>query len=242
MSPTGAALQAGIVRLGELWVSPVPAFDSRAAGIAQVDYYSMDAFARGLADALPVAAIGAGAQCVQPGDVLISCAAQMPRRAWVVADRGRPQVASADWLVLRSPRHDPTYLRHILVSNEFRLRFTRAVASARGAPARIAAIDLPQPSLARQRAAARILDHADALRAKRRSSLATLDRLAPALFHGRNRVLPSAAERAALDALSTRLDASRRALDALIAVLRDGAFRRDALLLGGDDGGERAGC
>jgi hypothetical protein len=128
---------------------------------------------------------------------------------------------------LRPSAHDPGYLRHVLVSNAFHVRFRQALAGTRHASpasARLRTLDLPQPPLAEQQAIGRLLDLLDALRARRRRGLAALDRLEAALADGAN-----AEPGAAIALLRQKMDASRSALDALLGVLRDRAFRGEPL-------------
>ncbi len=149
---------------------------------AWVDCYDMDSFRSGVASIRPRAALGAEARSVAPGDVLLSRLVTAPRRAWVVdRSRGRPQLASSDWLVLRSDRFDPHYLRHLLVSNVFHLCVEHAAATRRRrhvlAAADVADIRIFLPCRESQARLGRVLQHADALRAKRQAVAARLARL-----------------------------------------------------------------
>lgn len=203
---------------------------------AWFDRYSVAAFGSGRAET--VRSRGRDACLVQPGDVLVSRSLTAPRRAWVVgSDPGRPQIASGEWLVLRSDAYDGNYLRHLLVSNELHLRFCAAAAGAvraRSGSAALGAIELPCPDLPRQNAIARLLDQVEALRAKRRRALCALDDYTAAWRHAGSEAAsrscaesesaPAAALLAAED-LRRRMEASAKQLDALLAVLRDRVFR-----------------
>jgi type I restriction enzyme S subunit len=193
------------------------------------EVYDFAAFGRGEAAAVCGPDAPARSRRVQPGDVLVSRATSAPRRAWVVAERaGRIPLASSEWLVLRPSRHDPAYLRQLLVSNAFHLRFMSAVGAAAHANprcARLRAIALPVPPQARQQAIARVLDLADALRLHRRRALGALEELA-ALFQTEG----STGALAATRQLRTSMLASLRQLEALLSILRDRAFRDDLSL------------
>jgi len=193
------------------------------------DLYDLAAFGRGEALAVRGPDAPARSRRVQPGDVLMSRATAAPRRAWVVAERaGRIPLASGEWLVLRPRAHDPAYLRQLVVSNEFHLRFAHASGGAAQATARsvrLRAITLPVPPPARQQAIARVLDLADALRLTRRRALAALGELV-ALFQTEG----STGALAVTGQLRTSMDASRRQLEALLSVLRDRAFRDELAL------------
>ena len=166
----------------------VEALDPARHAGEQFDYFSMAAFASGTPEVLSGAALGQRAHIVEPSDVLLSRIVSHPRRAWVVGQgRGRRQVASAEWIVLRGSSHDPGYLRHLLVSNHFHVRFMRLTAGSskavrRARPAQIADIDVPLPPLPVQRRIAIVLDTADALRAKRGVVLSAIDTLVQAYF------------------------------------------------------------
>ena len=96
-------------------------------------------------------------------------------------------IASGDWIVFRSKRVHPPYLRQVLVGNPFHAEFMATVSGVGGSlmrarPAYVAKIEIPIPPLPEQRRIADILDRADALRAKRRAALARLDELTQAIF------------------------------------------------------------
>lgn len=146
----------------------------------EVDCYDADGFAGGVPVVRPGDAVGDDLQRVQPGDVLLSLPGQAPQRTWVVGEsRGRPQLASARWWVLRSASLEPSYARHLLVSNDFR----RRLGAASGRPA-LAAVTLTLPGIEQQRRIGRLLDQADALRRKRALVLRNAGEIVGALFAG----------------------------------------------------------
>lgn len=152
------------------------------------DLYSIPAFDRGEPEIATGAAIGSAKQIVEPGDVLLSRIVPHIRRAWIVGKhRGRRLIASGEWIVFRSERASPDYLRQVLVGDPFHAEFMNTVAGVGGSllrarPAHVAKISIPLPSLPQQRRIADILDQAEALRAKRRAALAELDTLTRSLF------------------------------------------------------------
>jgi type I restriction enzyme S subunit len=80
---------------------------------------------------------------------------------------------------------DLRYLRHWIDSQHFRRQITRLVtgtAQQNFGPSHLKAIEIPLPPLPEQRRIAAILDHADALRAKRRAAIAKLDSVAQSIF------------------------------------------------------------
>lgn len=152
------------------------------------DLYSIPAFDGGHPEVLPGGVIGSTKQAVDPGDVLLSKIVPHIRRAWVVgANNGRRKIASSEWIVFRSPRVFPRYLRHLLVEDGFHAEFLNTVAGVGGSllrarPSHVAKIRLRLPPLPDQQRIAEILDKADALRAKRRAALAQLDTLTQSIF------------------------------------------------------------
>ncbi|MGL5866780.1 MAG: hypothetical protein ACRCYX_13095 [Dermatophilaceae bacterium] len=155
----------------------------------EFELYSIPAHDRGGPEVTLGCEIGSSKQLVQPSDVMVSKIIPHIRRARVVGpSQGRRQIASGEWIVFRGDAFDPNYLRHFLLSDDFHGQFMNTVAGVGGSlvrarPAQVKAIGLPLPSLAEQRRIAAILDHADALRAKRRQVLTHLDTLTQSIFH-----------------------------------------------------------
>jgi type I restriction enzyme S subunit len=152
------------------------------------ELYSIPAFDSRKPEILKGRDIGSTKQVVQPRDVLLSKIVPHIRRSWIVgpAENYR-QIASGEWIVFRSARVVPEYLRHALLCDDFHAQFMQTVSGVGGSllrarPAQVAKIRVPLPSLPEQRRIAAILDKADALCAKRREALAQLDHLAQSIF------------------------------------------------------------
>lgn len=132
--------------------------------------------------------IGSAKQAVQSRDVLLSKIVPHIRRSWIVGDEDKHRlIASGEWIVFRSDKAHPEYLRHVLLGDSFHAQFMQTVSGVGGSllrarPAQVAKISIPLPPLPEQRRIAAILDKADALRAKRREALAQLDSLAQSIF------------------------------------------------------------
>ncbi|WP_148575170.1 restriction endonuclease subunit S [Nocardioides caldifontis] len=96
-------------------------------------------------------------------------------------------VCSTDILPIRpGPDLDRNYLAHYLAQPsmvDFAASRTSGANLPRLSPTVLATFPIPLPPLPEQRRIAAILDHADALRAKRRQVLAHLDSLVDAVFH-----------------------------------------------------------
>jgi type I restriction enzyme S subunit len=152
------------------------------------DLYSIPAFDRGHPEVVAGKAIGSAKQVVRPGDVLLSRIVPHIRRSGVVANgSGRRIIASGEWIVFRSDRVHPDYLRHVLVGDPFHAQFMNTVAGVGGSllrarPEHVGKIKIPLPPLAEQRRIAEVLDRAEALRAKRRETLVQLDTLTQSIF------------------------------------------------------------
>lgn len=177
-----------MVALGEVLVKRAGTVDPSKFPDEKFDLYSIPAFDRGVPDLASGCEIGSAKQVVQPGDVLLSRIVPHIRRSWVVGDQqGRRIIASGEWMVFRSDMIHPPWLRHILLGDHFHQKFMATVAGVGGSlmrarPAHVANIEIPLPPLPEQRRIAAILDHADALRAKRRKVIGHLDGIAQSIF------------------------------------------------------------
>jgi len=175
--------------LGDLMVSRGGSINPRAFPDEEFELYSIPAHDRGGPEIALGSEIGSSKQIVQQGDVMISKIIPPIRRARVVDDTSsRRQIASGEWIVFHGQNLDGNYLRHFLISDDFHGQFMNTVAGVGGSlvrarPEQVKAILVPLPTLDEQRRIAAILDHADALRAKRRQVLAHLDTLTQAIFN-----------------------------------------------------------
>lgn len=176
------------IPLGEIMASKAGSIDPAKFPEEDFDLYSIPAFDSGIPDVVAGASIGSVKQIVRPGDVLLSKIVPHIRRSWVVGDsRGRRIIASGEWIVFRSDRFIPAYLRQVLVSDPFHAQFMSTVSGVGGSllrarPAHVANIEIPLPPLPEQRRIAEVLDLADVLRAKRRAALTHLEGLTHAIF------------------------------------------------------------
>jgi type I restriction enzyme S subunit len=152
------------------------------------ELYSIPAFDRRSPDVVTGAEIGSSKQLIQSSDVLLSKIVPHIRRSWVVGDEsGHRLIGSGEWIVFRSDKVHPPYLRQVLVGDQFHAQFMQTVSGVGGSllrarPAQVAKIEVPLPSLPEQRRIAAILDKADVLRTKRRKALAHLARLPQSIF------------------------------------------------------------
>jgi len=177
-----------IVRLEELMATRQGSIDPSKFAKETFQLYSIPAFESRTPEVLTGGEIGSSKQIVQPDDVLLSKIVPHIRRSWIVGPEGEHrQIASGEWIVFRSKRVVPAYLRRALVCDDFHVQFMKTVSGVGGSllrarPSQVARISIPLPTTTEQRRIATILDLADTIRAKRREALAQLDRLAQAIF------------------------------------------------------------
>ena len=154
----------------------------------QFDLYSIPAFDKGCHEVVTGSEIGSTKQLVEPNDVLLSKIVPHIRRSWVVGqNNGRRMIASGEWIVFRSKKTDPAYLRHVLIGDPFHSQFMQTVSGVGGSllrarPAHVAKIKIPLPPLPEQRRISAILDKADVLRTKRQEAIEKLDSLSQSIF------------------------------------------------------------
>ena len=176
------------VPLGELMPPKKRSIDPRKSPDEEFELFSIPAFDAGKPEIISGKEIGSSKQVLERGDVLLSKIVPHIRRAWIVEpDSDRPTIGSSEWIIFRSDRFVPAYLRHALVSDRFHQAFMQTVAGVGGSllrarPSYVADVEVPLPPIEEQRRIAAVLDAADALRAKRRQALAKLDSLVEAIF------------------------------------------------------------
>ena len=177
-----------IVPLGDLFAERVPVLDPQRHPNEIFQLWSIPAFDAGKPEVILGSEIGSAKKCLEPGDVLLSKIVPHVRRSWIVGpNRGHRQIGSGEWIVFRSKRMVPQYLRHFLTSDEFHTKFMGTIAGVGGSlmrarPEAVKQFELPLPPLDEQRRIAAILDQADTLRRKRREALDLLAALEDATF------------------------------------------------------------
>lgn len=130
----------------------------------EFELHSIPAYDSGAPEVVLGKNIGSSKQILQPNDVMISKIVPHIRRASVVGpSSGRRQIGSGEWIVFRSERVVPSYLRHLLLSDEFNAKFMGTVSGVGGSllrarPAEVAKIRLPIPALSAQLRIAKMLD------------------------------------------------------------------------------------
>ena len=176
------------VEIGELQAKKNGSIDPSKFLDETFELYSIPSHDKGNAEILTGRDIGSSKQIVQENDVMISKIVPHIRRAMVVPKKGNfRQIASSEWIVFRSERIYPNYLKHLLISDFFNAQFMATVSGVGGSllrarPAFVSKIKIPLPPLPEQKRIAQILDKADELRQKRQQSIEKLDELLQATF------------------------------------------------------------
>lgn len=177
-----------VVPLGELMQAKRRSVDPRKHPDEEFELFSVPAFDAGAPETVCGSDIGSTKQVLERHDVLLSKIVPHIRHSWVVEPSSeRRMVGSSEWIIFRSDRFEPKYLRHVLISDRFHQAFMQTVAGVGGSllrarPSYVAEIEIPLPPIEEQRRIAAVLNASEALWTKRREGLAKLDSLMQAVF------------------------------------------------------------
>lgn len=125
---------------------------------------------------------------VQENDVLICKINPRINRVWIVKHNTEyPLIASSEWIVVRSPENDPSYLKWYFSSEQFKSLMVSQVTGIGGSltraqPKQVATYPVPLPDLPTQRRIAATLDKVSEGIAVCRQMLADLDVMVKARF------------------------------------------------------------
>ena len=143
-----------LVPIGRFLRSNVKSIDPRNRPDELFELLSIPAYDAGKPDLLRGSDIGSSKKIVYSGDVLLSRIIPHIRRAWVVKENPdkRCQLASTEWIVFSSNDIIPEFLRRVLVSDTFHVRFMQTITGIGGSlsranPSAVADIKIPLPPL-----------------------------------------------------------------------------------------------
>ncbi len=182
------------IPLGDLMVETPNVVPAESPG-AEFELWSVPALPTGKPEIAPGSDIGSNKQVVEPGDVLLCKINPRINRVWVVGPRnGQPQIASTEWIVLRSAYIDSRFLMHALRDETFRTLLCADVSGVGGSlmrarPQAVRKISIAIPPLSEQR---RIAGKIDELQARSRTAREALKAIPPLLEKFRQSVLAAA--------------------------------------------------
>jgi type I restriction enzyme S subunit len=182
-------------RFGEVNSFAGRSVDPSANPSEHFELYSVPSFPTRRPELLLGGDIGSTKQTVQPQDVLVCKINPRINRVWQVMPRGaHRQIASSEWIVMRSPGLHADFLRHYFSSPGFRELICEGVTGVGGSltraqPKRVAEFPVPIAPLPEQK---RIADKLDALLTRVDACRQRLDRVPDILKRFRQSVLAAA--------------------------------------------------
>lgn len=128
------------------------------------ELFSVPIFPERKPEVVEAAAIGSSKQRVQADDILVSKINPRINRVWKVSEsQGYDQIASSEWIPVRSPHMDAQFLTWYFRSQDFRTRLCADVTGVGGSltraqPKKVATFEVPIPPFAEQKIIADKLD------------------------------------------------------------------------------------
>ncbi|QDU18987.1 hypothetical protein [Urbifossiella limnaea] len=184
-----------VATLGEIGFGKSQPIDPAKEPEVLFELWSVPSFASGEPEARYGREIESGKQRVQPGDVLLCKINPRINRVWIVGPyRGNPQIASTEWMVIRTQHLDSRFLVHQLRECSFRERLLENVSGVGGSlmrarPEGVRELEAMIPPLAEQR---RIVAKVEELTARSRAARVALVEVPTLLEQFRQSVLASA--------------------------------------------------
>ncbi len=177
-----------VVSLSDLMLKRGKSINPLSNPDKEFELYSIPAYENKTPEFLRGIEIGSSKQILVENDVLLSRIVPHIRRAWIVKPQSnRTLIGSGEWVVFRSEKADPGYLRNFLLSDVFHQQMMTTVRGVggsllRASPELIGKIEIPLPPLEVQKKIAAVLEKADTLRRKREEQIKRLDDLLQATF------------------------------------------------------------
>ena len=175
------------IKLGELFTKTASVNPAKHTD-EEFELYSIPSYDNGMPDILKGSEIGSSKISIKENDVLLSRIVPHIRRCWVVSKSNDVRkIGSSEWIVFRSDKVIPYYLRYFLLSDSFHNRFIQTISGVGGSlmrarPSEVAKLKIPLPPLPIQQKIAQVLDRADALRQRNRQIIRHYDQLAQSVF------------------------------------------------------------
>lgn len=152
------------------------------------EMYSVPIFETGHPEYLLGREIASNKTVVQKNDILLCKINPRINRVWIVADESEnPNIASSEWIVVRSSKYNPEFLAWYFRSPRFKNLMTSEVTGISGSltraqPKSVAEYPVPVLEKPEQDAIAIIFNTVDTIIKKRRKQLQKLDELVKARF------------------------------------------------------------
>ena len=159
------------------------------------EVYSVPSYSQSRPDLIRGAEIKSIKQFVEPGDVLLCKIVPHLNRVWVVQEKGKyRQIASGEWIVIRSRACDSHYIRQALMEPGFRERFMETVSGVGGSllrarPKLVAQLSVPLAPAPEQ---CRIVDKLDCLFTHTGRARGELSRIPTLVEHYKQAILAAA--------------------------------------------------
>ena len=152
------------------------------------EVYSVPIYETGHPEYLRGDEIGSSKVKVQKNDILLCKINPRINRVWVVADESDcPNIASSEWIVIRNPAYNPSFLAWYFKSPKFKQLMVSEVTGIGGSltraqPKAVAEYPVPILPIMEQNEIASTLDKADHIIALRKQQLSALDDLIKSRF------------------------------------------------------------
>lgn len=176
------------LQLGDLMLAKGQSLNPLKHEEQTFELYSIPAYDKGKPEIIQGKNIGSTKKILENGDVILSRIVPHIRRCQVIESESNNQkLGSGEWIVFRSKKIDPNYLRHYLQSDLFHAKFMLTVKGVGGSllradPKQVGNFKLFIPPLETQKHIAEILDAADNYRQKTKALIEKYDELAQSLF------------------------------------------------------------
>ncbi len=185
------------VRLVELGMGQTRGVVPATEPDTEFDLWSVPSFPSKMPETVLGRLVGSNKQRVRNGDLLLCKINPRINRVWVVRPQSkRPQIASTEWMVFRSPSYIPEFLMRHFRASTFRAALCRTVAGVGGSltrarPQDVADLKIALPPLAEQR---RIVARLEKLEARSRRAREALAEIPPLIAQARQSLLAAAFE------------------------------------------------